>query len=92
MMGSSTYYTKEEKNLVNKFKIVLAQKNQICRKQLKSQDTTDKTSRNITNKAKQEIKKSCIVPQVIMHRGGVEVGPPEMPGVHNRAVSAERYL
>ena len=49
---------KEEK-ILKKFKIVLAaQKNQICRKQLKGQETTGKTSRNKTIKAEQETKRN----------------------------------
>ena len=53
MVESSTYYTKKEEKIAKKFKIVLAE-NSICRKQLKSQERTGKTSRNKNNKAKKK--------------------------------------
>ena len=57
MVGSLTYYMihkKEEKS--RKGSKLCWQENQICRKQLKSQEITGKTSRNNNNKAEQEIK------------------------------------
>ena len=74
------YYTKR-KNKSRKGSKSCWQKNQICRKQLKSQETTGETSRSKNIKAEQEIKEKLDRPRV-MHGGGVEVGPPEMPGVH----------
>ena len=90
-VGSSTYYTRRNKKSRKRSKSCW-QKKQICRKQLKSQQTTVKTSGNKTSKAEREIeksKKSWTVPQV-MHGGGVEVGPPEMPGVHQPSIFSRK--
>ena len=88
IIGSSTYYTKKKKESQKGSKSCW-QKKQIFRKQLKSQETTGKTSKNENNKVEQEMELKWTVSQVI-HGGGVHVGPPEMPGMHQPSIFSRK--
>ena len=68
--------------------------NQICRKQLKVKKYLAKRAETkIINKggARHKLKKSWTVPQA-MYGGGVEVGPPKMPGVRQPSTFSIKKL
>ena len=92
-------HEKEEK-IAKRFKTVFGRKTKFCRKQLKSQEATGKTSKknkkkmqNEQNKKKlirrsKKSKKSWTVPQVISWT----VRPRRCQGSTNRALSAQSFL
>ena len=96
MVRSSTYDTKRNEKSRKKIRIVLAEKQNL-------QEATEKSRNMWQNEQKLKIirrsnksKKSWTVPHV-MHEGGVEVGPPEMPGVHqpstfSRKISISMFI
>ena len=79
----STIYTKRNKQIAKKIKIVLAEQSNLMEADEKSRKTEKRAKIEIIRWSKKS-KKSCTVPQV-MDGGGFEVGPPEMPGMHQRS-------